>query len=113
MFVPLPNPPTSLPPGSTLVQTLLDLGPDITSDPDSVHALMSRFGITTESPPTAAQAMETISSLSRAAVEGRTLCDVNALMTAFTSFVRTPCPMFFPPIILMTRPRMLTWTGLA
>lgn len=44
--------------------------------------------MSTENPPTAAQAMETITSLSRAAVEGRTLCDVNALMTAFTSFVR-------------------------
>jgi hypothetical protein len=79
------------------VQTLLDLGPDITSDPDSVHALMSRFGITTESPPTAAQAMETISSLSRAAVEGRTLCDVNALMAAFTSLyvLRALCSLSY------------------
>jgi len=72
---------------------LLDLGPDITSDPDSVHALMSRFGITAESPPTVVQAMEMISSLSRAAVEGRTLCDVNALMTVLTSFVRTSCSL--------------------
>jgi len=75
---------------------LLDLGPDITSDLDSIHALMARFGITAESPPTAAQAMEIISSLSRAAVEGRTLCDVNALMTAFTSFVRgSPSPFSY------------------
>ena len=73
------------------MQTLLDLGPDITNDLDTVHALMARFGITSENPPTAAQAMDIISSLSRAAVEGRTLCDVNALMTALTSFVRIPC----------------------
>ena len=87
--------PPSLPPGSTLVQTLLDLGPEITSDPDSIHALMGRFEISTESPPTAAQAMEIIASLSRAAVEGRTLCDVNALMTALTSFVRASHPPFY------------------
>jgi len=89
---------------------LLDLGPDITSDLDSIHALMARFGITTESPPTAAQAMETISSLSRAAVEGRTLCDVNALMTAFTSFVRVlPSPF---PYIADDTSRTSIWPGL-
>lgn len=93
MFASVAQPPVSLPPGSTLAQTLLDLGPDITSDPDSVHALMGRFNITAENPPTAAQAMEITSSLSRAAVEGRTLCDVNALMTALTSFVRVSRPL--------------------
>jgi len=90
---------------------LLDLGPDITGDLDSIHALMERFGITTESPPTAAQAMETISSLSRAAVEGRTLCDVNALMTAFTSFVRvSPSPFYYNAD---DTSRMSIWPGLA
>jgi len=90
---------------------LLDLGPDITSDIDSVHALMARFGITVENSPTPAQAMEIISSLSRAAVEGRTLCDVNALMTALTSFVRVSCSLFSK--MLMIGRRTLIWTGLA
>jgi len=90
---------------------LLDLGPEITGDTDSIHALMARFGITTESPPTAAQAMEIVSSLSRAAVEGRTLCDVNALMTAFTSFVRvSPSPFSYNA---NNTPRTLIWPGLA
>jgi CCR4-NOT transcription complex subunit 1 len=76
---------------------LLDFGPEITSDLDSVHALMGRFGISAENPPTAAHAMEIISSLSRAAVEGRTLCDVNVFMTTFTSFVRVPHLLFLIP----------------
>jgi len=56
--------------------------------------------------------MEIISSLSRAAVEGRTLCDVNALMTAFTSFVRVLC---FPPILSVDDASQnvdLDWAGM-
>jgi CCR4-NOT transcription complex subunit 1 len=77
-----------LPAGTTLVQTLVDLGPDITSDPEVVRALLNRFGITEANPPRDAETQEIVSTLARAAVEGRTLCDVNSLMAALTSFVR-------------------------
>ncbi|KAG8911699.1 hypothetical protein FRC02_006456, partial [Tulasnella sp. 418] len=39
-------PTLSLPPGTSLVQTLMQLEPELTSDPETVQALFSRFGIT-------------------------------------------------------------------
>ncbi|KAL0063300.1 CCR4-NOT core subunit cdc39 [Marasmius tenuissimus] len=76
----------SLPPGTTLVQALLQLGPDITNDPDVVRALFVRFGISDSNPPRDEQVIEIISTLSRKATEGATLCDVPALIRAFSSF---------------------------
>ena len=49
---------------------------------------MNRFGITEANPPRDDDTLEIVSTLARAAVEGRTLCDVNSLMTALLSFVR-------------------------
>jgi CCR4-NOT transcription complex subunit 1 len=78
----------SLPPGTSLVQTLIQLGPDITSDPDTVCALLQRFGISDANPPRDAQLVEIMSNLARLAAEGTTLCDVGALVRALSSFVR-------------------------
>jgi hypothetical protein len=77
-----------LPPGTSLVQTLIQLGPDITSDPDTVRALLQRFGILDANPPQDAQLVEITSNLARLAAEGTTLCDVGALVRALSSFVR-------------------------
>lgn len=77
----------SLPPGASLVQTLIQLGPEITSDADTVRALLIRFGISDANPPRDAQVVEIISSLARLAAEGTTLCDVGALVRALSSFV--------------------------
>ncbi|KIJ69669.1 hypothetical protein HYDPIDRAFT_80338 [Hydnomerulius pinastri MD-312] len=79
-------PTLSLPPGTSLVQTLIQLGPDITSDADTVRALLLRFGISDSSPPRDTQIVEIISSLARLAAEGTTLCDVGALVRALNSF---------------------------
>ncbi|KAI3613543.1 ccr4-not complex component [Moniliophthora roreri] len=76
----------SLPPGTTLVQVLLQLGPEITSDPDLVRALLERFGISDSSPPRDEQVIDIISTLSRKATEGAILCDVPALIRALSSF---------------------------
>lgn len=78
----------SLPPGTSLVQTLIQLGPDITSDPDTVCALLQRFGISEANPPRDPQLVEIMSNLARLAAEGTTLCDVGALVRELSSFVR-------------------------
>lgn len=82
-------PTLSLPPGTSLVQTLIQLGPDITSDPDTVCALLQRFGISDANPPRDAQLVEIMSNLARLAAEGTTLCDVGALVRALSSFPAT------------------------
>ncbi|KAI5983751.1 Not1-domain-containing protein [Pisolithus albus] len=76
----------SLPPGTSLVQTLIQLGPEISSDADTVRALLVRFGISDTNPPRDNQVVEIISSLARLAAEGTTLCDVGALVRALSSF---------------------------
>ncbi|KAG6854974.1 hypothetical protein C0991_009797 [Blastosporella zonata] len=80
----LPN--LSLLPNTSLVDLLLQLGPDITSDIDVVRALLGRYGITDANPPRDVQVVETMTVLSRQAAEGKTLCDVGALVRAFSSF---------------------------
>ncbi|KAJ4488321.1 Not1-domain-containing protein [Lentinula aciculospora] len=79
-------PSLSLPSGTTLVQALMQLGPEITSDADVVHALLVRFDITDSSPPQQEQVIDMMSNLSRKATEGAVLCDVPALVRALNSF---------------------------
>ncbi|KAJ3711504.1 hypothetical protein C8R42DRAFT_728536 [Lentinula raphanica] len=79
-------PSLSLPPGTTLVQALVQLGPDITADPDAVRALLARFGITDVSPPHDEQVVDVVSNLSRKAAEGEVICDMAALVHALNSF---------------------------
>ncbi|KAF8510218.1 Not1-domain-containing protein [Hysterangium stoloniferum] len=86
----------SLPPGTSLVQTLCDLGTEITSEPATVHSLLQRFGILDTSPPTDAQVVEIISTLSRMAAEGTPLCDAGALIRALNGF---NVPIHWPGLI--------------
>ncbi|KAI0822634.1 Not1-domain-containing protein [Trametes gibbosa] len=79
----LPN--LSLPPGSSLVQALLQLGPEITGDSDVVRALFVRFGLTESNPPTDAQLVEVITALARLASEGTQLPDVGSVVRALSS----------------------------
>ncbi|KAJ3741975.1 Not1-domain-containing protein [Lentinula detonsa] len=79
-------PSLSLPPGTTLVQALMQLGPDITADADTVRALLARFGITDVLPPQDEQVIDIMSNLSRRATEGAILCDIAALVRALNSF---------------------------
>jgi len=77
----------SLPSGTSLVQTLIQLGPEITSDVETICALLQRFGISDTHPPRDAQLVEIMSNLARLAAEGTILCDVGALVRALSSFV--------------------------
>ncbi|OAX43815.1 Not1-domain-containing protein [Rhizopogon vinicolor AM-OR11-026] len=79
-------PTLSLPPGTSLVQTLIQLGPEITSDVDTVCALLQRFGISDSKPPRDDQLVEIMSNLARLAAEGTIMCDVGALVRALSSF---------------------------
>jgi hypothetical protein len=79
----------SLPPGTSLVQILIQLGPDITSDPDTVRALLKRFGISDQNPPRDEQIIETMTTLARLASEGTVMCDVSSLVRALNSYVST------------------------
>lgn len=90
-------PTLSLPPGTSLVQTLIQLGPDITSDHETVRALLARFGITDQTPPRDAQVVEIVSALARYAAEGKSLCDVGALVRALSSF---PTPIHWATAVL-------------
>lgn len=86
----------SLPPNTSLVQTLIQLGQDITNDPDTVRALLLRFGISESSPPRDNQIVEIMSTLARRAAEGTTICDVGALVRALSSFVsRLTCARYY------------------
>lgn len=77
----------SLAPGTTLVETLIELGQENTLEVDTVRALLFRFGISETSPPTDAQLVEVVSALSRYAVEGVAMSDQSSLIRAFASFV--------------------------
>ncbi|KAI0320504.1 Not1-domain-containing protein [Amylostereum chailletii] len=76
----------SLPPGTTLVQTFNQLGPDITNDVDTLRGLLFRFGISDATPPRDAQVVEYMSSLARLAAEGAMLGDVGVFVRALSSF---------------------------
>ena len=69
------------------MQTLIQLGQDITSDSDTVRALLLRFGISESNPPRDVQVVEIMSTLARLAAEGTAMCDVGALVRALSSFV--------------------------
>ncbi|EPQ58539.1 Not1-domain-containing protein [Gloeophyllum trabeum ATCC 11539] len=80
----LPN--LTLPPGTTVVQALQQLGPEITEDPEIVLALFHRFGISKTNPPRDEQVIEIISTFARLATEGAVLCDVSSVIRAINSF---------------------------
>ena len=69
------------------MQTLCQLGQEITNDPDVVRALLLRFGVSEANPPRDGQVIEIMTTLGKLAAEGGTLCDVGALVRALSSFV--------------------------
>ncbi|KAF8644127.1 hypothetical protein AX16_008656 [Volvariella volvacea WC 439] len=80
----LPN--LSIPSGVSLVQTLAQLGPDITSDPEVVKGVLARYGMTEKTPPSENQVVETLASLARLAAEGNPICDVLSLLRVLKNF---------------------------
>ncbi|KAF8078158.1 Not1-domain-containing protein [Lyophyllum atratum] len=80
----LPN--LSLLPNTSLVDLLLQFGPEITSDPDVVRSLLGRYGITDANPPRDIQVIETMAGLGRQATEGKVMCDLGSVVRALSSF---------------------------
>ena len=80
-------PAISLPAGTTLVQAFNQLGPEITSDTDTVRVLMHRFGISEANPPKDATIVEYMVVLARLAADGSVLGDVGSFVRALSSFV--------------------------
>lgn len=77
----------SLQPNTSLVEVLIQLGPDITNNAEVIRGLLERFGITEANPPRDSQVIEIITTLSRLAGEGAVICDVGALVRALVSYV--------------------------
>lgn len=73
--------------GTTLVQVFNQLGPEITSDTDTVRVLMHRFGISDTNPPKDASVIEYMVVLARLAADGSVLGDVGSFVRAISSFV--------------------------
>jgi CCR4-NOT transcription complex subunit 1 len=76
----------SLAHGTSFAQALIQFGPEWTGDLEVVRALMARFGITENAPPTDMQVLEAVSRLARYAIEGSAMPDVRVLVKAFNSF---------------------------
>ncbi|KAI0646780.1 Not1-domain-containing protein [Trametes meyenii] len=79
----LPN--LSLPPGTSLMQALVQLGAEVTGEADVVRALFVRFGLSESNPPTDAQLVEIITAFARLASEGTLLPDVGSVVRALSS----------------------------
>ncbi|KAI0075480.1 Not1-domain-containing protein [Panus rudis PR-1116 ss-1] len=69
---------------TTLIQALVQLGPEVSTDVEVVRALLARFGIDDAHPATDEQVSELISTLARLASEGGVLCDASALVQALS-----------------------------
>ncbi|KAF8636597.1 hypothetical protein AX17_003407 [Amanita inopinata Kibby_2008] len=80
----IPN--ISLPAGTSLVQFLIQLGPEVTADTDTVRAVLERFDIIEAKPPRDSQVVDVMGTLGRLAAEGTVLCDTGALVRALSSF---------------------------
>ena len=82
----------SLPTDATLVQALVQLGPEITGNREVSRAILARFGISEASPPHDEQVIDVVSTLARLASEGSSLCDVGALVKVLSDMVCADCP---------------------
>jgi CCR4-NOT transcription complex subunit 1 len=76
-----------LAPNATLVQTLVQLGPEITSELEVTRGILARFDISETQPPDDDQVADIITQLARLATEGSLSCDVGTLVHALSSMV--------------------------
>lgn len=76
-----------LSPNATLVQALIQLGPDITSELEVTRGLLTRFDISEANSPEDEQVVDMFSQLARIAAEGSVSCDIGTLVHAVSSLV--------------------------
>lgn len=77
----------SLPNGTTFPEALIELGPDVTAEMETVLAIFQRFGFTETTPPSEDVVLDLFNVLSQAASEGEQLCDIPSLIKALISLV--------------------------
>ncbi len=82
----------SLPSGTTLVQLIVQLGPDLTSNANVLRGALGRFGISEHQTPSEAQNVELLSTLGRLAAEGTPMGDIGLLVQMMSAFVS--CGLF-------------------
>ena len=78
---------SSIPPGTTLVQLLLQLGHELTGSPNVLQGVLSRFNISKDVAPSDAQNVELFSTLGRLAAEGTQTGDIGLLVQIISAFV--------------------------
>lgn len=81
---------------------MIQLGPEMTCDPDITSAVLARFGMAENSPPQDEQVMEIISQLARLAAEGPISVDVGALVHVLARLVSTMSVWY--QVFVLTRP---------
>ena len=72
------------------MQSLTQLGAEITNEPDTVLAMLARFEISESKPPTDEQLVTVVTQLGRMAAEGPVSCDVRTLVHVLSTLV-SPC----------------------
>ena len=75
----------------TLVQALVQLGPEITAEPEVTRGILGRFDISEVKPPTDEQVVDIITQLARLAAEGPVSCDVGTLVHTLSTLVSQLC----------------------
>ncbi|KAI0085426.1 Not1-domain-containing protein [Irpex rosettiformis] len=78
-------PTLQLPPNVTLVQALIQLGPEITTEPEVTRGILARFDITETTIPNDEQVVDIVTQLARLAAEGPVSCDVGTLVRTLSS----------------------------
>ncbi|KAI0698481.1 Not1-domain-containing protein [Cytidiella melzeri] len=78
-------PTLQLAPNTTLVQALVQLGPDISGEPEVTRGILARFDITESDPPEDAQVADIVNQLARLAAEGSVSCEVGTLVHSLSS----------------------------
>ncbi|KAF7339002.1 hypothetical protein MVEN_01976400 [Mycena venus] len=86
---------SSLPPDQSLVRVLLQLGPEITSDPEVVQALLKRFNIS----PRENLIAEITATVARVAVRGKTACEADTDLERWLADNRVREPRVWPVIL--------------
>ena len=66
---------------------MIQLGPEMTCDPEITSAVLARFGMTENSPPQDEQVVEIVSQLARLAAEGPISVDVSTLVHVLAPLV--------------------------
>lgn len=69
----------------------MQLGTDISSEPEVMRGILARFNVTGSNPPQDDQVVDIFTQLARLAVEGPVSCDVGTLVQVLSNQVSMSC----------------------